>query len=112
MARDLFLDEIDLRQAFSVFASKDHITAVNGKIAVIDAATIGCLDRIFERHRVWIAKIESFMCFSDHNGRAYVRGKLYVVGIADRNVLSRLAGARIKRCDAANGATPGIVVDP
>src|SRR6058998_2964214 len=112
MARDLFLDEIDLRQAFSVFASKDHITAVNGKVAVVDAATIGCLDRIFEHHRVWVAKIESFMRLSDYDGRAAVGGEVHVIRIVDRNVLSWLAGERIDGCDAAVGATLGVVVNP
>ena len=79
---------------------------------MIDAAAVRRFDRILERHRVRVAKVEPLMRFGDDDGRAAVWRKIHIIRIVDGNTFAGLAGERVDRRDAAVGAAFGVIVDP
>ena len=105
-------DEVDFGQSAAVFAGKNGVAPIDGKIGVIDAGTAWRVDRIFHRHGLRITKVEPLARFGNDDRRRSVRSKIHVVRIVDGDVFPRLAGQRIDRRDAAVMTTFGVVVDP
>src|SRR5215469_14239535 len=68
VAQDLAFDEVDLDQtAAAELARKDRIAAVDREIGVVDARTARRRNRLLQRHRLWVTKIEPLSPLGDDN---------------------------------------------
>src|SRR5262249_3199189 len=98
-------DEVDLDQpAAAELAGEDRVAPVDREIGMVDPGAVWGLDRLLQRHRMRIAKIEALAALGDDDRRLSVWREVQIVGVVDGNGVAGLAGIRIDRRQTTAGA--------
>ena len=95
-AGELHLREVEPHQVTVELARQQHLLAVGGEVAVVDAVA-GGRDAALQRPGVGVAEVEAVEAFGHDDGVRAVGREVQVVGVVDRDRLARLAGERVDR---------------
>src|SRR5215472_13123139 len=114
IAEHLAANEVDLDQsAAAELAGEDRVAPVDREIGMVDPGAVWGLDRLLQRHRIRIAKIEALAALGNDDRRLSVWREVQIVGVVDGNGVAGLAGLRIdRRQTTAGAAVLGVVRNP